>query len=166
MDGNTEKKHAATRSEIDLEGIKMRIPHRDPMLLLDSVIDVIQGTSCTGIKHLTAQEPYFAGHFPQRPIMPGVLIIEAMAQTAATLVVDSLYNGRQHNDLVYFMAIEKAHFRKPVLPGDTLLLKVKKDRQRGNVWRFHGKAYVGEALCADALFTAMLAPEVHTVKGG
>jgi 3-hydroxyacyl-[acyl-carrier-protein] dehydratase len=159
-DNKTSKKPGtAMRGPLDVQAIMQRIPHRDPMLLIDQVIDIVPGESCTGIKNVTINEPYFAGHFPQRPIMPGVLIIEAMAQTAATLVVDDLHHGKPHNDLVYFMAIEQARFRRPVLPGDTLHLKVVKDRQRGNVWRFRGKAFVGEHLCAEALFTAMLSPQ-------
>jgi 3-hydroxyacyl-[acyl-carrier-protein] dehydratase len=162
MNRSTEKKLAAATTTIDLAGIKQRIPHRYPMLLLDEIIDIIPGVSCTGVKHLTKDEPFFAGHFPDRPIMPGVLIIEAMAQTAGVLVLEDAYGGQPHNDLVYFMAIEKARFRKPVLPGDRLELRVKKDRQRGNVWRFRGDAYVDGVLCAEAICTAMVAPDAHS----
>jgi 3-hydroxyacyl-[acyl-carrier-protein] dehydratase len=145
--------------EIDVIGIMKRIPHRYPMLLIDRVIDVVHGESCTGIKNVTANEPYFMGHFPGRPIMPGVLIIEAMAQTAATLVVDSLEGVGSHSHIVYFMTIENARFRKPVLPGDQLHIKVKKERQRGQVWKFRGEAFVDGALCAEASYTAMLVPD-------
>jgi 3-hydroxyacyl-[acyl-carrier-protein] dehydratase len=142
---------------IDTMGIMERIPHRYPFLLIDKVIDLIPGESATGVKNVTINEPYFMGHFPQRPIMPGVLIVEAMAQTAAVVVVDTLTNVSEQTHMVYFMTIEQARFRKPVEPGDTLYIKVRKDKHRGNVWRFRGEAYVNDVLCAEAMFTAMLA---------
>lgn len=144
------------RGVMDIGAIMARIPHRYPMLLIDRVIDVISGESATGIKNVTANEPYFQGHFPNHPIMPGVLIVEAMAQTAATVVVDYISGTSAVNDLVYFMTIENARFRHPVVPGDTLQLRVKKLRERGHVWRFNGEAYVGDRLCAEAVYTAML----------
>lgn len=144
---------------IDITGIMKRIPHRYPMLLIDRVVDVVRGESCTGIKNVSVNEPFFQGHFPNHPIMPGVLIVEAMAQTAATLVVDSLDGVGASSHIVYFMTIENARFRKPVVPGDQLHIKVKKERQRGNVWKFQGEAYVGDTLCAEAVYTAMLVPE-------
>lgn len=143
---------------IDIAGIMARIPHRYPMLMIDRIIDVVLGESCTGIKNVTANEPAFQGHFPGHPIMPGVLIIEAMAQTSATLVVASLDGVSCETHLVYFMTIESARFRKPVGPGDTLHVKVQKERSRGSVWRFKGEAYVGDMLCAEAVYTAMLVP--------
>jgi 3-hydroxyacyl-[acyl-carrier-protein] dehydratase len=143
---------------IDIHGIMQRIPHRYPMLLIDRVIDVVKGESCTGIKNVSANEPFFQGHFPGHPIMPGVLIIEAMAQTSATLVVASLDGVDCESHVVYFMSVESGHFRKPVGPGDQLHIKVKKERQRGYVWKFRGEAYVGDDLCADAVYTAMLVP--------
>ena len=146
---------------IDMKGIMQRIPHRYPMLMIDRVIDIVDGESCTGIKNVTANEPFFQGHFPGHPIMPGVLIIEAMAQTSATLVVDSLEGVSYHTHVVYFMSLDSAHFRKPVGPGDQLHIKVKRERQRGNVWKFRGEAYVGDALCADAVYTAMLVPNAE-----
>lgn len=151
-----------SKDTIDIDGIKARIPHRYPMLMIDRIIDVVPGESCTGIKEITHKEPYFEGHFPGHPITPGVLIIEAMAQTAAVLVVDSLKDLKKAPDLVYFMAIESAHFRKPVIPNCQLQLKVKKERSRGNVWRFSGEAYVGDTLCADAVYTAMLVPNADS----
>ena len=141
---------------IDITQIMQKIPHRYPMLLIDRIIDVVIGDSCTGIKNVTANEPCFQGHFPGHPIMPGVLIIEAMAQTSATLVVHSLEGVSCDTHVVYFMTIETARFRKPVVPGDTLHIKVKKERQRGQVWKFRGEAYVGDALVAEAFYTAML----------
>jgi 3-hydroxyacyl-[acyl-carrier-protein] dehydratase len=128
------------------------------MLLIDSVKDIVKGESCTGIKNVTINEPFFQGHFPNHPIMPGVLIVEAMAQTAATLVVDSLKGEGVESYIVYFMTIDNARFRKPVLPGDRLELKVKKERQRGAVWKFRGEAFVDGALAAEAVYTAMLVP--------
>lgn len=143
-------------AEIDIEGIMRMIPHRYPFLMIDRVVDIAPGESAVGVKCVTASEPHFQGHFPQRPIMPGVLIIEAMAQTAAALVVYSL--GQEAMDkLVYFMTIDNARFRRPVIPGDTLHILVNRKQHRGAVWKFDGKARVGEAVAAEASFTAMLA---------
>jgi 3-hydroxyacyl-[acyl-carrier-protein] dehydratase len=147
---------ATPRGPIDINGIMARIPHRYPMLLIDKVIDVVPGLSATGLKNVSANEPFFQGHFPTRPIMPGVLIVEAMAQTAGIVVVDYMLGINNDNNLVYFMAIENARFRRPVVPGDQLQLRVTKSRQRGDVWRFNGEAYVEQHLCAEAVFTAML----------
>ncbi len=161
MDQQSPAKSAAkTGRSIDVNCIMARIPHRYPMLMIDQVVDLIPGESATGIKNVTINEPFFQGHFPLRPIMPGVLIIEALAQTGGVVVVDYLLNTSNSHDLVYFMAIEAARFRKPVVPGDRLQLKVRKLRSRGDVWRFRGEAYVGDALCAEVVYTAML------VRGG
>jgi 3-hydroxyacyl-[acyl-carrier-protein] dehydratase len=162
----TKPKAAPDKSIIDIKGIMERIPHRYPMLLIDRVIDVVPTESCTGIKNVSANEPCFQGHFPGHPIMPGVLIIEAMAQTSATLVVDSLKGVGSESHVVYFMTIEGARFRKPVVPGDQLHIKVKKERQRGNVWKFRGEAYVDNVLCAEASYTAMLLPNGEGVDAG
>jgi 3-hydroxyacyl-[acyl-carrier-protein] dehydratase len=140
---------------IDIEKILKMIPHRYPFLLIDRVIDLVPDKSATGIKNVTFNEPHFMGHFPGKPIMPGVLIIEAMAQTSAVLVVQTL-NGNTENKLVYFMSIEEARFRKTVTPGDTLHIHVVKDRKRGNVWRFNAEALVDEVKVAEATFTAMI----------
>jgi 3-hydroxyacyl-[acyl-carrier-protein] dehydratase len=145
-------------TSLDIAGIMARIPHRYPMLLIDRVIDIVAGESCTGIKNVSANEPYFQGHFPGHPIMPGVLIIEAMAQTSATLVVASMEGVSCDTHVVYFMTLDSARFRHPVMPGDTLHIKVQKERTRGNVWKFRGEAYVGAKLCAEAVYTAMLVP--------
>jgi 3-hydroxyacyl-[acyl-carrier-protein] dehydratase len=147
-----------TPTALDIAGIMARIPHRYPMLLIDRVIDIVAGESCTGIKNVSANEPCFQGHFPGHPIMPGVLIIEAMAQTSATLVVASLDGVSCDTHIVYFMTIDTARFRHPVVPGDTLHIKVQKERTRGNVWKFKGEAFVGDKLCAEATYTAMLVP--------
>ena len=145
-----------TDTTIDIHRIVEMIPHRYPFLLVDRLIDVVPGESATGIKNVTANEPHFQGHFPSRPVMPGVLIVEAMAQTAAVIVVASL-GGSAEGKLVYFMTIENARFRKPVEPGDQLKLVCRKERQRGNVWKFTGKAMVGDKICAQATFGAMIA---------
>lgn len=131
------------------------IPHRYPFLLIDRIQDVVPETSATGIKNVTINEPFFAGHFPDKPIMPGVLIIESMAQTAAALVVSGL--GREtEGKLVYFMSVESARFRKPVVPGDQLEIKVIKKQTRGKVWKFDGQAFVQNTRVAESGFTAMI----------
>lgn len=140
---------------IDINRIKDMIPHRYPMLLVDKVVDVVKGESAVGIKGVTINEPFFQGHFPERPVMPGVLIVEAMAQTAAILVVDTL-GAEFEGKLVYFMSIDDARFRKPVLPGDQLHIHVEVIKSRGMVWKFKGKAMVGDDLCAEATYAAMI----------
>ncbi len=140
---------------INIEEIIKMIPHRYPFLLIDRVQDVVPETSATGIKNVTINEPYFPGHFPDKPIMPGVLIIESMAQTAAVLVVSGL-GTETEGKLVYFMSVESARFRKPVIPGDRLEIKVTKRQTRGSVWKFDGQAYVQNILVAESGFTAMI----------
>lgn len=140
---------------IGLERIMEMIPHRYPLLLVDRLEQVVLGESAVGIKNVTFNEPHFQGHFPGAPVMPGVLIVEAMAQTAAALVVATLGPGAE-GKLVYFMTIDNARFRRPVVPGDQLRLHVQKTRNRRNIWKFTGKAYVGDAVAADAAFGAMI----------
>ncbi len=140
---------------IDLLRIMEMIPHRYPFLMIDRVVDVVRDVSAVGIKNVTVNEPHFQGHFPSRPIMPGVLIVEAMAQTAGVLVVHTL-GPESEGKLVYFMTIDDARFRKPVTPGDTLHIHVLKQRSRGNVWKFKGEARVEGALVAEATFSAMI----------
>jgi len=140
---------------IDINRIVEMIPHRYPFLMVDRVIDVVPDQSATGVKNVTINEPFFQGHFPQRPIMPGVLIIESMAQTAAVLVVETLGESAE-GKLVYFMSVDSARFRKPVQPGDQLLIHVRKERSRGNVWRFSAEAKVGDTLMAEATYAAMI----------
>jgi 3-hydroxyacyl-[acyl-carrier-protein] dehydratase len=140
---------------IDIERIMKMIPHRYPFLMIERVINVIPNTSATGIKNVSINEPHFQGHFPQRPVMPGVLIIEAMAQTAGVLVVHSL-GPESEGKLVYFMTIEGARFRRPVVPGDQLHIHVVKERNRANVWKFNGQAKVGDVLVAEATYSAMI----------
>jgi 3-hydroxyacyl-[acyl-carrier-protein] dehydratase len=140
---------------IDVNRVMQMIPHRYPFLMVDKVIRVVPDVSAVGIKNVTVSEPHFQGHFPQRPVMPGVLIIEAMAQTAAVLVVETLGPDAE-GKLVYFMSVDNARFRKPVVPGDTLYIHVQKERSRGNVWRFRGEAKVDGILMAEATYAAMI----------
>ncbi len=146
---------AVAGKNIDIERIMEMIPHRYPFLMIDKVINVISGASAVGVKNVTIGEPYFQGHFPSRPVMPGVLIIEAMAQTAAVLVIETL-GVEAEGRLVYFLSVDAARFRKPVVPGDTLHVHVEKQYNRGNVWKFKGEARVGDTLMADATFAAMI----------
>ena len=140
---------------IDIKRIMELLPHRYPMLMIDRIEDVKLGISAIGIKNVTVNEPFFQGHFPDHPIMPGVLIVEAMAQTAGALVKHSLGTERI-DEVVYFMTIDKVRFRKPVGPGDTLKLHVNLLRQRAPVWRFAGEARVNGELRAEAEFSAMI----------
>jgi 3-hydroxyacyl-[acyl-carrier-protein] dehydratase len=142
-------------SVLDVAQIKKLLPHRPPMLLVERLTDIVKMESATGWKAIGINEPYFQGHFPDYAVMPGVLIVEAMAQTAGDVVVHSLGFEREKR-IVYFMAIDKARFRKPVHPGDMMRMPVKALRRRGPVWRFEGRAYVGDTLCAEAEFTAMI----------
>jgi 3-hydroxyacyl-[acyl-carrier-protein] dehydratase len=142
-------------AEVDIETIQRVIPHRYPFLLVDRVRAVVPGVSCIGVKAVTMNEQVFQGHFPGKPVYPGVLIIEAMAQTAGVLVgltVGLMDKGAK----VYFMGVEAAKFRRMVVPGDTLELHVTVQRGGGKVWRFDGRATVGGELAAEARFTAML----------
>ena len=142
-------------AEIDIQRILEMIPHRYPFLLIDRVVDVVSGESAVGIKNVSINEIYFQGHFPQHPVMPGVLMIEAMAQTAAVLVVHTL--GREsEGKLVYFMSVDNARFRNPVFPGDQIHVKVVRKQHRGSVWKFDGSATVGDKLMAEATFAAMI----------
>jgi 3-hydroxyacyl-[acyl-carrier-protein] dehydratase len=145
----------AVVAEIDILRIMELIPHRYPMLMIDKVIDVVAGESAIGVKNVSINEHFFQGHFPKRPVMPGVLIIEAMAQTAAVLVVHTL-GPDSMGKLVYFMSVDSARFRRPVVPGDTLMVHVMRQRHRGNVWKFEAQAKVDGKLCAEAVYAAMI----------
>ena len=147
---------SSKRIDMNIEDILKNIPHRYPFLMIDRLTDVNPGESAVGIKNVSINEQFFQGHFPTKPVMPGVLIVEAMAQTAAALVVVS-FKEDLSSKLVYFMSIENARFRKPVEPGDTLNIIVNKKQVRGDVWKFSGEAFVGDKLVAESLFTAMIA---------
>ena len=140
---------------LDVVRIMEMIPHRYPLLLVDRIIQFEAGKSATGLKNVTMNEPHFEGHFPNAPIMPGVLIVEAMAQTSAIMVVKTL-GEEAEGKLVYFMTIDEARFRKPVVPGDAIHLHVEVIRSRGTVWKFKGTAKVDGKLCAEATFSAMI----------
>jgi len=145
---------------LGVEDIKRLLPHRSPFLFVEKLTDIVINESATGHKAIGYNEPHFQGHFPDHAVMPGVLIVEAMAQTAGALVVHSL--GLLGKDrIVYFLTIEKARFRKPVRPGDMLQMRVKALRRRGPVWRFSGEAYVDDVLCAEAEFSAMIQDEMN-----
>lgn len=128
------------------------LPHRYPFLLVDKIVDLKPGESALGVKNVTINEPFFQGHFPGQPIMPGVLVIEAMAQVAGVMAFRSGVEGKS----VYFMSIDNAKFRRPIVPGDQVMMEIKVLKQRGNVWRFSGTATVDGKLVAETEFTAMV----------
>ena len=142
--------------DIDINRIKELIPHRYPMLLVDKLCDIHLGETAVGKKAVTNNEPFFEGHFPEKPVMPGVLIVESMAQTAAALVMLTLGDDAA-GKLVYFMSIDNAKFRKPVEPGDMLELHVQKVQNRRSIWKFSAKGIVEGKVVAEAMFTAMIA---------
>jgi len=138
---------------MDIKEIQKFLPHRYPFLLVDRITEINPGVKAVGIKNVTINEFFFQGHFPGQPIMPGVLIIEAMAQVAGVL---AFHSGATAGKSVYFMSIEKAKFRRPVVPGDQIKLEVNILQHRGNVWKFSGNAIVDEKVAAEAEFTAMV----------
>ena len=148
---NDERKTAA-----DIARIMDMIPHRYPILLVDRVLEITPGEGAIALKNVTMNEPHFMGHFPDFPVMPGVLIIEALAQTAAIVAVDFL-GAEAEGKVVYFMSIDEAKFRRPVTPGDSLHLHVTKLQARRTVWKFEGVAKVDDQVCASAKFAAMIA---------
>ena len=143
------------------EDIKQIIPHRYPFLMVDRIENLNVGTSCTAYKNVSINEWFFQGHFPQYPVFPGVLIIEAMAQSAGVLAFKTLINEKVtepgKSDFVYFTSIENAKFRKPVIPGDVIRMEIAIEQRHGNkFWRFSGKAYVEDTLVSEAEFKAMI----------
>lgn len=144
--------------DIDYAGIMKAIPHRYPMLLVDRLTEVEAFKRAVGIKNVTLNEPFFPGHFPSDPIMPGVLIVEALAQAAAVLAVASL-GPEAHGTTVYFTTVDEARFRRPVRPGDTLALEVVLVRQRLGIWRFEGRARVADELATECTFSAKVMAE-------
>ncbi len=144
-----------TLQTADITRIMKLLPHRYPFLLVDKIIDMDGDNSAIGIKNVTINEPFFQGHFPKFPVMPGVLLIEGIAQTAGALCVNNLGDNFEP-PLVYFMTIDKARFRKPVLPGDTVHYHVRKRRNRGRVWRFEGEVRVNGHIVAEAEVSAMI----------
>ena len=139
----------------NIDEIKRLIPHRYPFLLIDKVIDIVKNQSATGIKNVTVNEPYFTGHFPSSPVVPGVLQIESMAQTAAVLVAKSL-NVLDSTALVLLTTIDKAKFRKPVVPGDVMLLAISVQKMRNNLWKFKGEVIVDSQKVSECEFSAMM----------
>ena len=149
------KPAGATVDFVGIERVMEMIPHRYPFLMIDKVIDIVPDVGAIGIKNVSINEPHFQGHFPRRPVMPGVLIIESMAQSAAVLVVETL--GKEfEGKLVYFMSVDRARFRKPVVPGDVMYVHVRKERQRGPVWKFSAEARVEGDVVAEATYSAMI----------
>jgi 3-hydroxyacyl-[acyl-carrier-protein] dehydratase len=140
---------------LDVHDIMALLPHRYPFLMIDRLQDIVPGESAVGTKNVTINEPFFQGHFPAQAVMPGVLIVEAMAQTAAALVMHTL-GEEAHGKVVYFMSVDVARFRKPVVPGDTLKIHVARIQNRRSVWKFSGEAKVEGTLVANATFSAMI----------
>ena len=156
MNDHTPQPSTPALGTADIGRVMKLLPHRYPFLLVDRIYDMLGDESCVGIKNVTMNEPFFQGHFPQYPVMPGVLIIEGLAQTAGALCVHSL--GEDYKaELVYFMGIDNAKFRKPVVPGDQLHYHVRKIRNRGRVWKFFGEAKVNGQVVTEAEVSAMLA---------
>jgi 3-hydroxyacyl-[acyl-carrier-protein] dehydratase len=144
-----------TLEAADINRIMAALPHRYPFLMVDRIRDIDGDDSCVGVKNVTINEPHFMGHFPEQPVMPGVLLIEGMAQTAGALCALS-QGGTSRPKLVYFMTIDNAKFRKPVIPGDTVEYHVRKIRRRSNIWKFAAEARVAGAKVAEAEVSAML----------
>jgi 3-hydroxyacyl-[acyl-carrier-protein] dehydratase len=140
---------------VDIARIMQAIPHRYPMLMIDRVVDMVLDQTAVGVKNVSINETFFQGHFPGHPVMPGVLIVEAMAQTAAVLVVETL-GPDAAGKVVYFMTIENAKFRRPVVPGDQLRIHVAKVQRRRNVWKFSAVARVDGVSVAEATYAAMI----------
>jgi 3-hydroxyacyl-[acyl-carrier-protein] dehydratase len=135
---------------MDIHQILTKLPHRYPFLLIDRVLSIEQGVSIQGLKNVSINEPFFPGHFPKRPVMPGVLILEALAQASALLAFDAMGEGVDSDAAVYFVGIDGARFKRPVEPGDQLLLNSKIERSKAGIYKFNCTAYVGSSLAAQA----------------
>ncbi len=146
---------SARAATADIARVMAVLPHRYPFLMLDRLTEIVSGERAVGLKNVTINEPFFTGHFPGAPIMPGVLLIEAMAQTAAALVVETL-GPDMRDKIVYLMSIEDARFRAPVRPGDQVHVHVTKMHARNRAWKFRGECRVGGAVAAEATYTAMI----------
>jgi 3-hydroxyacyl-[acyl-carrier-protein] dehydratase len=144
----------ATLEAVDILGLMKLLPHRYPFLMIDRIVDIDDDNSAVGVKNVTINEPHFLGHFPDQPVMPGVLIVEAMAQTAGAICIRAANVGKP--SLVYFLTIDGAKFRKPVVPGDQLRIHVKKLKKRGNLLKFACEAMVDDAKVAEAEIQAMM----------
>jgi 3-hydroxyacyl-[acyl-carrier-protein] dehydratase len=155
VNANAEPESGTYVALVDIARIMQAIPHRYPFLMIDRVVELERDRSAVGVKNVSVNESFFQGHFPNHPVMPGVLIIEAMAQTAAVLVVETL-GPDAAGRVVYFMSVEGAKFRRPVVPGDQLRIHVTKERNRGNVWKFHAIARVDGVAVAEATYAAMI----------
>ena len=151
----TEAKAGETLDSADIARVLKLLPHRYPFLMIDRIVDIDADNSAVGIKNVTINEPHFQGHFPDFPVMPGVLLIEGMAQTAGAICVAAL-GERYQPQIVYFMSIDKAKFRRPVFPGDCVHFHVRKIRNRGPVWRFQCEAKVNDTLVAESEISAMI----------
>ena len=152
---NKETSERQDIGSLNVHDIMGLLPHRYPFLMIDRLEDIVLGESAVGTKNVTINEPFFQGHFPAQAVMPGVLIVEAMAQTAAALVMHTL-GEEAHGKVVYFMSVDEARFRKPVVPGDTLKIHVKRIQNRRSVWKFKGEAKVEGTLVANASYSAMI----------
>jgi 3-hydroxyacyl-[acyl-carrier-protein] dehydratase len=162
-EGRMNENVALTLESVDIQKLMQYLPHRYPFLLVDRIVACIGDESCIGIKNVTANEPQFMGHFPNRPIMPGVLLIEGMAQTAGALCVHASRTKRP--SVVYFMTIDKAKFRKPVVPGDRVEFHMKRLNRRRNMWWYRGEARVEGALVCEAELSAMLVEDTARESG-
>ena len=156
MTEETQEKPENIIPEVRIGEILKLLPHRYPFLLVDRMKDIVPGVSGIGIKNVTMNEPFFQGHFPENPVMPGVLQIEAMAQSAGIIVLTSFPEEERSGNSVYFMTVDEVKFRKPVLPGDVIEFHVKKEQAVRNVFKVRGEAYVDGKLVSQAIFSAMV----------
>ena len=151
-------------TSMDIQQIKAMLPHRFPFLLVDRVLEIINNQEIIAIKNITINEDVFNGHFPCRPVMPGVLIVEAMAQASCLLIMKKQGLHSPEGKSVSFMSIDEAKFRQPVVPGDTMRMHIKILKNRGAVWKFDGEAFVNEQRVANAIYSAMLVDHNHQEK--